>query len=86
MRMKRIAALLLLTGLSVAWVMPARGQQMSVAEYNRKNAKAGKRQQKLNEKAAKNQAKAQKKAAKAQKKSIEKQRKADDKANRALHH
>jgi len=85
--MKRIAAIAVLMALSGAWVTPvlAHGQQMSVEQYEKKNAKDAKKQQKLNEKAAKNQAKAQKKTEKAQKKSIEKQQKADEKANRQLH-
>jgi hypothetical protein len=84
--MKRVAAFALLLALGIPWVVPARAQQMSVAEYQRKSAKDAKKQQKLQKKAAKQQAKAQKKAAKAQKKQLKAARKADAKANSQLHH
>ncbi|MGB7727112.1 MAG: hypothetical protein WBL50_03715 [Candidatus Acidiferrum sp.] len=83
--MRRIAGLLVLAGVSLACALPARAQQMSVAEYNKKSAQAGKKQDKDRAKAAKNQQKAQKKAQKAQAKQLKKDRKSDAKANRSLH-
>lgn len=83
---KRIAAFVLLAGLSAYIPQPARAQQMSVAEYQRKSAKDAKKQQKIQKKMAKQQAKADKKAARAQQKSLKKDQKADAKANRQLHH
>ncbi len=79
--------MLVLTGVSLACALPAavRAQQMSVAEYNKKSAQAGKKQDKDRAKAAKNQQKAQKKAQKAQAKQLKKDRKSDAKANRSLH-
>jgi hypothetical protein len=81
----RVAALVLAAALSGVSVAPARGQQMSVAEYQRKSAKDAEKQQKQRSKAAKNQAKAQKKANKAQAKQLKKDRASDAKANRKLH-
>jgi len=84
--MRRWGAWLVLVAASLAWCAPARAQQMSVAEYQKKSAKAGKQQQKNLQKQAKQQAKAQKKAKKAQEKQLKRDRKADAKANRQLHH
>jgi hypothetical protein len=84
--MKRVASFALLFALIGSAAMPARAQQMSVAEYQRKSATDARKQQKAQKKAAKQQAKAQKKAAKAQKKQLKAARKADAKANRQLHH
>ena len=72
--MKRIAVLTLLVTLSVAWSIPAKAHDMSVAESARQSRKADKKQQKMNRKAAKKQRKATKKYEKAQ-------RKAEKKAN-----
>jgi Skp family chaperone for outer membrane proteins len=83
--MKRVVAFVLLAVLSGSWEIPARAQQMSVAEYQRKSAKDAKKQQKMQAKSAKLQAKAQKKADKAQKKQLKAGQKADAKANRQLH-
>lgn len=83
--MRRWGTWLVLVTASVAWCAPARAQQMSVAEYQKKSAKAGKQQQKNLQKQAKAQQKAQKKAEKAQKKQLQQARKADAKANRQLH-
>lgn len=82
--MRRVAGWILLVALSVGWTMPARAQQMSVQEYQRKSAKAGKQQQKMLRKEAKQRAKAQKKAEKAQRKQLKAARKADAKANARL--
>jgi uncharacterized protein HemX len=84
MRM-RWAAVALAVALGGVWVAPARGQQMSVAEYQKKSAKDAKKQEKLRGQAAKKQAKAQKKANKAQAKQLKKDRKSDAKANQKLH-
>jgi hypothetical protein len=84
--MKRVAALALLLTFSSAVSTPVEGQQMSVAQQQRKSAKDAKRQEELQKKAAKQQAKAQKKAEKAQKKQLKAAQKADAKANRQLHH
>jgi regulator of protease activity HflC (stomatin/prohibitin superfamily) len=83
--MRRIAGLLVLAGVTLACALPMRAQQMSVAEYNRKSAQAGKKQEKDRAKAAKNQQKAQKKAQKTQAKQLKKDRASDAKANRTLH-
>ena len=83
--MKRVVAFVLLAVLSGSWAIPARAQQMSVAEYQRKSAKDAKKQQKMQAKSAKLQAKAQKRADKAQKKQLKAGQKADAKANRQLH-
>jgi esterase/lipase len=83
--MRRWGAWLVLVAAIVVWCAPARGQQMSVAEYQKKSAKAGKQQQKNLQKQAKQQAKAQQKAQKAQAKQLKQARKADAKANRQLH-
>jgi uncharacterized protein HemX len=79
------AAMALAMALGAVCVAPALGQQMSVAEYQRKSAKDAQKQEKSRNKAAKNQAKAQKKAKKAQAKQLKKDRKSDAKANRKLH-
>jgi len=84
--MKRWGAWLVLVALSVAWCAPARAQQMSVAEYQKKSAKAGKQQEKNREKQAKQQAKAQKKAQQKQAKQLKKDRASDAKADRQLQH
>jgi len=70
--MKRIAVLTLLVALSVAWSIPAKAQQMSVAESARQSRKANKKQQKMNRKVAKKQQKATKKYEKAQRKAAKK--------------
>ena len=62
--MKRIAAFLLLTALSVAWSMPVQGQETSTAENMRRAHQAAKRQQKVSRKLAKKQRKAMKRSAK----------------------
>lgn len=82
--LKRSIGLALLL-LSAHCAPPARAQQMSVAEYQRKSAKDAKKQQKLTKKNAKLQQKAQKRAAKTQQKSLKAGQKADAKANRQLH-
>jgi hypothetical protein len=84
--MRRMAGWILLVALSAGRVMPApaRAQQMSVQEYERKSAKAGKQQEKMLRKAAKQRAKAQKKAEKAQRKQLKAGQKADAKANARL--
>jgi uncharacterized protein HemX len=81
-----MASWILLVALSAGLVMmpPVRAQQVSVQEYSRKSAKAGKQQQKMLRKAAKQRAKAQKKAEKAQRKQLQAGRKADAKANAGL--
>ena len=81
----RLAVIGALTVLGAAFVPPAGGQRMSVAEYQKKSAKDAKKQEKLRKKAAKQQAKAQKKTNKAQAKQLKKDRKANEKANRKLH-
>jgi Fe-S cluster assembly ATPase SufC len=73
--MKRLLALMLLLGLSIAFATPAGAQRMSNEEYARKSSRASKKQQKMLKKAAKKQRKAMKKYEKAQ-------RKATRKANR----
>lgn len=82
---KRRLALLLLIVCGASYATPAHGQQMSVAEYQRKSAKDARKQEKLRKKNAKLEKKAQKRAAKAQKKSLKARRKADAKANRQFH-
>jgi hypothetical protein len=82
-RMRRWGAWLVLV---VACCAPVCAQQMSVAEYQKKSAKAGAQQQKNLKKQAKQRAKAQKKAEKAQKKQLKQGQKADAKANRQLQH
>jgi hypothetical protein len=84
--MRRWGAWLVLVAASAMWCAPVRAQQMSVAEYQKKSAKAGRQQQKDMQKQAKQRAKAQKKAQKAQAKQLKQARKADAKANRQLHH
>ena len=81
----RLAVIGALTVLGAAFVPPAGGQRMSVAEYQKKSAKDAKKQEKLRKKAAKQQAKAQKKTNKAQAKQLKKDPKANEKANRKLH-
>jgi Flp pilus assembly protein TadB len=78
MRMKRIAVIALLAGLSVMWPARAKAQGMTGAEYGRRTyaetKKARKRQKKLMKKEAKRQRKAMKKSLKAQKKQAKKER------------
>jgi hypothetical protein len=79
---KRIAALVLLVGLSAAWSMPVKAQEgMTGAEYGRRTQieakKAAKQQRKAMKKTIKQQRKATKKLAKAQ-------RKAAKRANRRI--
>jgi uncharacterized protein YlxW (UPF0749 family) len=85
-RMRRWGAWLVLVAASAACCAPARAQQMSVGEYQKKSAQAGKQQDKNREKQAKQQAKAQKKAQHKQAKQLKKDRAADAKANRQLQH
>jgi len=61
--MKRIAALILLCVLSVAWPLPASAQRenRSIGENGREARKAAKQQQKASKKMAKKQRKAAKK-------------------------
>ncbi|HXX17632.1 MAG TPA: hypothetical protein VEJ47_22220 [Candidatus Eremiobacteraceae bacterium] len=84
--MRRMAGWIFLAALSAGWAMPAlaRGQQMSVQEYERKSAKAGKQQEKMLRKSAKQREKAQKKAEKEQRKQLKAGQKADAKANARL--
>jgi len=84
--MRRMTGWILLAALSAGWAMPAptRAQQMSVQEYERKSAKAGKQQEKMLRKSAKQREKAQKKAEKEQRKQLKSGQKADAKANARL--
>jgi hypothetical protein len=74
--MMRIVIFLLLAGLNVALLMPAKAQDTGAAEYGRQSQvaakKSAKQQQKMLKKAAKKQRKAMKKYAKAQRKAAKK--------------
>jgi uncharacterized protein HemX len=83
--MRTLAAVALGLVLGFVCVAPVRGQQMSVAEYQRKSTKDAKKQEKLQKKADKNRTKALKKMNKANKKQAAKDKKSDEKANRKLH-
>ena len=66
--MKRIAAFMLLAGLSVAIAIPAQARRTTVQEDTRQSRSAAKKQEKMNKQATKRQRKAMKRAAKAQRK------------------
>jgi hypothetical protein len=74
--MKRIAGLMLLGALSVAWSTSAYAQRenRSIGENSREARKAAKQQQKASKKIARKQRKAMKKYQKAQRKSAKQQR------------
>jgi hypothetical protein len=73
--MKRIAALILLGALSLAWSTPAIAQHenRSIGENSREARKAAKQQQKASKKLAKQQRKAAKKYQKQQRKAAKQQ-------------
>jgi hypothetical protein len=66
--MKRIAALMLLAALSLAWSMPAEAQIFRGKDSARQAEKANRKQQKAFKKAGKKQQKAARKYQKAQRK------------------
>jgi hypothetical protein len=66
--MKRTAALVLLTTLSVAWAIPVRAQGTGAQEYGRQTQIEWAKQQKMAKKSGRKQRKAMKRNAKAQRK------------------
>jgi hypothetical protein len=84
--MKRIAGLALLAALSLARLIPAEAQGISIAEYERQSQEAAKKQQKVNRKAAKKQRKMLRKVGKNQRRAMKQYEKTQRNSVRKANH